>query len=252
MGAAIAARFVTHGVEVLTLTGGRSSFSVARRQAAGAIETDLFGLAACDFIFSILPSDTAVPFSESIVPALNAVSRKGVFVECNPLSPTKVRHLEAQITSAGWAFVDAAIIGAPPLNPSSSIIFLTSGPHSERVQSLESFGFNLRDIGGKPGDASALKLLLSGLTKGFLTLANAVFASAEGRRVSSTLESLFEEAAPELWRTYVAGRSRLHTNRARWSSELSELHEFLRELDPKTEIYSDLACDLQDRTEREG
>src|SRR5689334_20576314 len=87
MGAAVGARLVAHGVAVRTMLGGRSAASVERARQAGLEDADEDGIAAADFVLSIVPPAEALPLAERLAPALARAGRKPVFVDCNAVEP---------------------------------------------------------------------------------------------------------------------------------------------------------------------
>src|SRR5438067_13373196 len=113
MGSGVGKRLHERGAEVRTLLSGRSEKSAERARAAGmrpaADEKAL--LDGADVFLSILPPDQAEALARQLAPALTALSKKPVYVDCNAVSPQTVERIAAIVTPTGAEFVDAGIIG---------------------------------------------------------------------------------------------------------------------------------------------
>ena len=81
-----------------------------------------------------------------------------------------MKALSALVEPTGANFVDGAMMGALPLSGHRVLIY-AAGPHAEEaVRLLNEWGMNLRGVGKEPGQASAIKLILSISTKGLEAL----------------------------------------------------------------------------------
>src|SRR2546423_12573123 len=116
MGAGVGRRLHESGAEVRTLLTGRTRASAERAKAAGmaaaASERDL--LSGADFFLSILPPGEAEALAQGLAPALKALDRKPVYVDCNAGSPQTAMRIGEIIAPTGAQFVDGGIIGGPP------------------------------------------------------------------------------------------------------------------------------------------
>src|SRR5712691_6340985 len=115
MGGAVAGRLVENGVKVLTSLAGRSPATVARANKHGLTSAGEEEIAAAEFILSIVPPGEAVALAQRFAPALTASNSKPVYVDCNAVSPPTVERVAAAVAPTGCGFVDAGIIGSPPL-----------------------------------------------------------------------------------------------------------------------------------------
>src|SRR5260370_3980042 len=174
MGAAVGKRLTDHGLKVLTSLQGRSAETRERAQAAGMVAASDEGIAATDFILSILPPGDALALAHRFPVPPTARNTKPVYVDCNAVSPPTVDRSAAAIAPTGSAFVDAGIIGAPPKPPDAGPRFYASGPDAPRFAALKDFGLDIRVLGGPMSTASALKMSYAGITNGLQALAAAV------------------------------------------------------------------------------
>ena len=135
----------------------------------GAIMMESVGelLSHVDVVFSCVTGAMAVSVAEEAAPFL----REGhLYADVNTASP-KVKEDVAKIVEyGGAAFVDAAMMGAIPTFL-HRVPILASGSGAGRfATAMQPWGMNIRVIGEKPGQASAIKLFRSIFTKGLLSL----------------------------------------------------------------------------------
>ncbi len=178
MGSAVAQRLTSAGVQVRTLLAGRSAASVARAQAAGLTDASHDQIAEADFILSIVPPGEALALAESLSPAMRAVTRKPVYVDCNAVSPETVLRIDRVVRESGARFVDGGIIGPPPEQDSSRTRIYLSGPDAGTVTVLEQYGLSMPVQPGPVGAASAMKMSYAGITKGFTALGATMMLAA--------------------------------------------------------------------------
>src|SRR5436309_9751116 len=116
MGSGVGKRLHKSGAEVRTLLSGRSAASAERAGAAGmkpaADEKAL--LQGADFFLSILPPGEAENLARQLAPALSALAKKPIYVDCNAISPQTAERVAAIVETTGARFVDGRIIGGPP------------------------------------------------------------------------------------------------------------------------------------------
>jgi 3-hydroxyisobutyrate dehydrogenase-like beta-hydroxyacid dehydrogenase len=159
MGAGVGRRLHESGATVRTLLSGRSRASAERAEKAGMIaaanEREL--LTGADFFLSILPPGEAEALAQRLAPALKALDRKPVYVDCNAVSPQTAIRIGEIIAPTGAHFVDGGIIGGPP-RPGYSPTIYASGPTSGQTAVLRDWGIDWRVIDGPVGAASALKM----------------------------------------------------------------------------------------------
>ena len=143
--------------------------------AAAANEREL--LSGADFFLSILPPGEAEALAQHLAPALKALDRKPVYVDCNAVSPQTAIRIGEIIAPTGADFVDAGIIGGPP-RPGYSPTIYASGPTAGQTAVLRDWGIDWRVIDGPIGAASALKMSYAGITKGTTAIASAMLLGA--------------------------------------------------------------------------
>ena len=203
MGASLAHLLIMRGCKVLTSLAGRSSASQKRAEEAGMIDVDNESwsnsghhsgsvssspakglrriLEESDWILSIMPPGEAEDFIKSILHELYIMQSSGwtpkkplpVFVDCNAKNSSTARYFASLFTSSTssapiMTFIDACIVGLPPLGPHNPTIYVCASPPDadkgalDNLEGLNEFGLKVKALrGGDIGDASALKMAFS-------------------------------------------------------------------------------------------
>ena len=226
MGAAVAKRLGEHRVSVVTVLEGRGAASASRAHDAGMRAASRDKLCEAQFILSILPPGAALSFAQLMAPTLAAAARKPVFVDCNAVSPDTVREIGAVIAAAGTPFIDAAIIGLPPQPGGPSPHFYASGPDAARLQTLGSFGLDIRVLDGPVGAASALKMCYAGINKGVAAIAAAMILAAARSGASAALHQELSESLPGLLNSLRRQIPDMLPKAYRWVAEMREIAAF--------------------------
>jgi 3-hydroxyisobutyrate dehydrogenase-like beta-hydroxyacid dehydrogenase len=251
MGAGVATRLTANGVRVLTSLDGRSAASKHRAADAGMTAASDAEIAGVDILLSIVPPGQALALAEKLQPALRASNHKPVFVECNAVSPQTVAKIAAVIGETGCPFVDGGIIGPPPRIDSSRTKMYVSGPAAARVADLKNYGLDIRAIGGKIGDASALKMSYALFNKGVVALGAIAALAAERAGVGDALRTELAESQSarltELTRTIPDMLPKAY----RWVAEFEEIAEFAGGSDTEifkgiARLYDRIAANLED------
>jgi 3-hydroxyisobutyrate dehydrogenase-like beta-hydroxyacid dehydrogenase len=242
MGAGVGRRLHETGATVRTLLSGRSSKSAERARAAGmepaANEHTL--LDGADFFLSILPPGEAESLARQLAPALKALDRKPVYVDCNAVSPQTAMRISEVIAPTGADFVDGGIIGGPP-RPGYSPTIYASGPTAGQTAVLRDWGIDWRVIDGPIGAASALKMSYAGITKGTTAIASAMLLGAARFGCSEALIAELTESQPEMLARFREGIPRMYDKAYRWVGEMEEISDFLEQNPPSHDIYAAIA-----------
>ena len=124
-------------------------------------------LSRVEVVFSCVTGAMAVSVAEETAPFL----RTGhLFADVNTAAPQVKERAAGIVEKTGAEFVDAAMMGAIPTFL-HRVPILASGSGAERFQAtMQPYGMNIRVIGAKPGQASAIKMFRSIFMKGILSL----------------------------------------------------------------------------------
>ena len=107
-------------------------------------------LVGADFFLSILPPGEAEALARQMAPALTALAKKPVYVDCNAISPQTAERVAAIVAPTGAKFVDGGIIGGPP-RPGYSPAIYASGPAVAETAVLRDWGIDWRCIRAEDG-----------------------------------------------------------------------------------------------------
>ena len=242
MGSGVGGRFHESGAEIRTLLSGRSASSAERARKAGmeATADEHALLAGADFFLSILPPGEAEALAQRLAPALKALDRKPVYVDCNAVSPQSAIRIGEVIAPTGADFVDAGIIGGPP-RPRYSPTIYASGPTAGQTAVLRDWGIDWRVIDGPVGAASALKMSYAGITKGTTAIASAMLLGAARFGCGEALIAELTESQPEMLARMRSGIPRMYDKAYRWVAEMEEISDFLEKNPPSRDIYAAVA-----------
>lgn len=250
MGSAVARRLVARGCKVLTVLEGRTSATRERARAAGMTEVPLEGLIEADMILSIVPPSTAVAVAESVAKVARSSPKRPLYADCNAVSPRTVVRIASIMSSAGYSFVDAGIIGPPPADGSRTV-FYAAGPAASAFAALNEYGLLVEVLQGPVGAASALKMSFAGMTKGVTAICTAMLLAAARAGASKALRQELAASRPELLAWADSQVPKMFPKAYRWVGEMEEIAEFSE--DPATEqmyrgiarLYERIAQDLE-------
>jgi L-threonate 2-dehydrogenase len=242
MGAGVGRRLHENRASLRTLLAGRSAESGERARAAGMepAENEHALLAGADFFLSILPPSEAEGLARRLAPALRALERKPVYVDCNAVSPQTAIRIGEIVAPTGADFVDGGIIGGPP-RPGYSPTIYASGPKAGQTAVLRDWGIDWRVIDGPIGAASALKMSYAGITKGTTAIACAMLLGAARFGCEAALIAELTESQPEMLARFRGGIPRMYDKAYRWVAEMQEISDFLEASPPSHDIYAAVA-----------
>lgn len=232
MGAGIAKRLTSRGARVRTSLKGRGDGSARRAREAGAqtFEDDGALLEGADFVLSIVPPAAARSLAERLAPALQAVARKPVYVDCNAVSPATVAEVAAILAPSGCPFADCGILGILSLPPKGEHLgprIYLSGPAAQEAAVLTNYGLDMRVLGGEIGMASALKCSYAALGKGVIAIGAEMILSAQRAGVDEALRGELAANQPQLWASLSRQLPDINSKAYRWVAEMEEIAAFL-------------------------
>ena len=163
MGHAVAKVLVDGGLPAIACLEGRSERSLARADTAGieAVPTLAEVARRAGIFLSILPPAHAREMARRVA----ATGETITYVDCNAVSPATAVAIGATAEAAGLTFIDAGIVGPPPLKEGTTR-FYASGERVEEFAELSRYGLDVRVVGGEIGQASGLKMCYASQTKG--------------------------------------------------------------------------------------
>lgn len=225
MGAQVAAQAVAAGHRVHWLPRGRGEATRARAESAGLLAADGVSALAetCDVIISVCPPAAARQVAESVA----ATSFAGVYLEANAISPGHTEEISGLLDARGVVVVDGGIVGPPPRQADSTILYVSGNDDAVGVvgRVFEGSFLTVRGLGAQVGKASALKLAFASYNKISFVLAAQACALAAGHGV---LEDLLQLGGEALMDTPLGRPESLAVAAARawrWAPEMREIAE---------------------------
>lgn len=242
MGSGVGGRLHESGAEVRTLLSGRSAASAERARAAGMkpMPDERALLDGADFFLSILPPGEAEAIARQLAPALGALAKKPIYVDCNAISPQTAERVAAIVEPTGAKFVDGGIIGGPP-RPGYSPAIYASGPAVGETAVLRDWGIDWRCIDGPIGAASGLKMSYAGITKGITALGSAMMLGAARFGCAEALLAELKSSQPDICKYLSASIPRMYDKAYRWVAEMEEISDFHGAYKPAADIYAAIA-----------
>lgn len=220
-----------HGVEVLSLLGGRSETTRRRAEHAG-----VRGLGSAeelveraDLVVSIVVPSAARRVAREVAAAARRAKRQGLlYLDANATSPMTATAIGSILSRAGCLYVDGCIIGSAARLDSGTVVYL-SGPDAEKVTPLSEAGFAVKVLGPGIAQASAFKILYAGLTKGLAALLVELLIGARNFDLLDEIKSRYDESFPGLVDKMASSIASLTIHAGRRAEEMVELAATLRD-----------------------
>lgn len=171
MGAALASALAGRGARVVTTLQGRGELTARRCREAGVGALDTFAdvVRQSDVVFSLVPPAAAEEIAAAYRGLADLAPPKAIYVDANSIGPEAATAMAARMSEPTGAFVDAAINGLAKNLTTGGTLFL-SGHRAAEVAALVGDAMRVELLGDVPGRAKAMKMLLSGLSKGLCAL----------------------------------------------------------------------------------
>lgn len=246
MGSGLGAALRAGGATVLATLENRSPRSARLAGAAelAIADTMVDLVAACDVVLSVVPPQAAVDAARSLAAAARQAGTTPLVVDLNAVSPTTVRQIAQVLRGADLELVDGSISGPPPSVSPGARVFL-SGPRAAEVAALPWTDVEVRELGHRVGDASALKMCTASVYKGTTALLTHAVLTAHHNGV---LDAVLAELTTGLGRDPLPSIVVSATKAWRFAPEMEEIAATQQDagLDPRlftaiTEVYRQLA-----------
>lgn len=220
MGAAIGAGLLARGHRVLWASAGRGGASRKRAEGSGFEDAGTLARAVreADIVFSVCPPHAALDQARAVA----ACGFGGVYVDANAVSAETARAVGRVAEAAGASYVDAGIIGPPPLPGASVRLYLCGGRAGEIAALFEGCILQAIVLAGEVGTASALKVCYAAWNKGATALLAAIRALAGREGVDPALIEEWNISLPGIPKRSEAVRTSAR-KAWRWIAEMEEI-----------------------------
>jgi 3-hydroxyisobutyrate dehydrogenase-like beta-hydroxyacid dehydrogenase len=196
MGSAIGAGLIARGYRVVWASAGRGASTRKRARNAGLEDVETLAGAAqvADIVFSVCPPHAAMELARAVA----ACGFGGVYVDANAVSAKTTREVRRVAEAAGASYVDAGIIGPPPIQGASVRLYLCGSRAGEIAPLFEGCTIQAVPLEGPVGAASALKVCYAAWNKGATALLAGIRALAEQEGVDAALLAEWKISLPDI------------------------------------------------------
>jgi len=171
MGSSLGKLLAEQGFPVVTTLEGRSLRSRRLCEAAGlkALDTLREVVQSSTVVFSVVPPAAAREVAEQYCAIAHLAPTSAVYIDANPVSPAGVVEIAELVKGAGIGFVDGALHGVAAQLRTLGTLYL-SGDRAEELARRFAPCLRVKYLGNQAGLASAVKMMLGGMSKGLIAL----------------------------------------------------------------------------------
>lgn len=171
MGSSVGTLLAAAGFRVVTTLEGRGPRTCRLCRDAGL---EVLGslsqvVRVSDIVISLVTPAAAMDVAEHFCDCAHLTSRPPVFVDANSISPETAKQIFRMVSRSQCRFVDASIHGLASRLQSHGTMYL-SGRGGQAIAELFAPVVRTRFLGDSPGTASAMKMLMAGMSKGLVAL----------------------------------------------------------------------------------
>lgn len=229
LGSALARLLQGHGVRVVTTLEGRGA-ATAQRCTQTGIEVlgSIEELAReAQIVISLVPPSAAEEVAETYCKFARITPAGALYIDANSVSPKVARRMAERVEGCGRAFVDAAINGLAKNLATGGTLYL-SGPGAGEVAKLFAGVMRFVVLGDDVGRASAMKMLLSGISKGICALFVELGLAAERQGMLPEFSESTARIYPGVWALIERMLPTYPAHAQRRATEMAELQQTLR------------------------
>jgi 3-hydroxyisobutyrate dehydrogenase-like beta-hydroxyacid dehydrogenase len=226
MGSTFAKLLAANGFRVVTTLEGRSLRTRRLCHDAGLNVLDSVGqvLQCADILFSFVPPGAALQVAGNVAVLVKDESRPSLYVDANSISPATAAKISELLRVERVDFVDASIRGLASQLKETGVLYL-SGARAEEISDRLGSMMRVKVVGDAPGQASALKMVLSCLPKGLIGLFSEAMLFAREMGLLDEAMEICNEFYPGVMDVVKRMLPTYPQHAARRSEELQELEE---------------------------
>jgi 3-hydroxyisobutyrate dehydrogenase-like beta-hydroxyacid dehydrogenase len=224
MGSAIGKVLGDSGLPVFAALEGRSELTKLRARESGIVDLGSVDqlISKSDLILSVLVPSEALATAQQVADSMKRSGLRPAYADLNAIAPETVRKIDNIISGLGVTFIDAGIIGAPPIKGKKSTRIYCSGPDTGIFESLAEAGLDVRKVGNNIGQASGLKMVFAASTKGITALWTELLVAARALGLDEALAAELKMGGTGI--AELSGRICSMPRRARrWVGEMEEI-----------------------------
>ena len=171
MGSSLGKLLAAGGFRVVTTLEGRSPRTCRLGRDAGLDVLDSLSqvVRASDIVISLVTPASAVDVAEHFCDCACLASRPPVFIDANSIAPNTAQNISRMVSRSRCRFVDASIHGLASRLQNQGTVYL-SGRSGQAIAELFAPVVRTKFLGEALGTASAMKMLMAGMSKGLVAL----------------------------------------------------------------------------------
>jgi len=239
MGVFVAACARISGNQVLWASDGRSAKTTARaekHQLTDVMEIEKI-CRECTLIISVCPPHAAEDIARTIIEN----GYKGIYVDANAISPTRVIKMGMDMAATGIKFVDGGIIGGPDWEGGRTFLYLSGESASQVATCFLDSPLKVYELKGQVGKASAIKMCYAAYTKGTTALLSSILATAEYFDVREELKDRWAGDWPGFDDQAERRVTRVTAKAWRFAGEMEEISTTFKEAGLSGDIHAGAA-----------
>ena len=214
------------GFRVVTTLEGRGSRTCRLCRDAGL---EVLGslsqvVRASNVVISLVTPAAALDVAEHFCDCVHLTARSPVFIDANSISPNAANRIFRIVSRSRCRFVDASIHGLASRLQHQGTMYL-SGRDGQAIAELFAPVVRTKFLGEAPGTASALKMLMAGMSKGLVALFLEMGVAARQLGLLDELLASYREYYPGIMTALDRLVPTYPQHAARRGEEMSELEQ---------------------------
>lgn len=229
LGAAVAAVLRGRGLDLVTTLGGRGLATARRCEDAGIVVLNSLAdvVRRADVLVSLVPPGAAEDVAAAYCDLAHLAPSTAIYVDMNSIGPELSAALGERVERRGRGFVDAAINGLAKNLTTGGTLYL-SGARAGEVAALFGGAVRTKVLGDDAGRASAMKMLLAGLSKGVCALFAELALVARHHDLLPELTEASAQIYPGIWALVERMLPTYALHAGRRAGEMRELEDTAR------------------------
>ncbi len=225
MGSAFGKLLCEAGFRVITTVEGRSPRTRRLCHEGELCVVDSLSelLDRSDVVISLVSPGAALSVARDVAAEIDRSSRTLLYIDANSISPMTVARISEVLCRATVDFVDASIFGLSS-QPQRGTLYL-SGSRAKEISGLFEPIMRVKVAGDMPGQASALKMIVSGIPKGLSALFLETMLFAQNMHLLSEAIEACDEIYPSIMEVVRRMLPTYPQHAARRCEELQEVEE---------------------------
>jgi 3-hydroxyisobutyrate dehydrogenase-like beta-hydroxyacid dehydrogenase len=226
MGASFGKVLCEIGFPVVTTIKGRSARTHRLCHEAGLSVVDSLGevLNRSDVVMSLVSPGAALSVARDVAAHMEGSSRNLLYIDANSISPMTVAQISEVLCHVSIDFVDASIFGLASQLRQRGTLYL-SGSHAKELSGQLEPIMRVKVVGDIPGQASALKMIVSGIPKGLSVLFIETMLFAQEMHLLNEAIEACDEIYPSIMEVIRRMLPTYPQHAARRCEELQEVEE---------------------------